>query len=490
MELTSTLRQQYTDIEQSVTDDAGKNDSSSSSTAALGERQIQHVPSSGRFSSSSSSWPGYDDPLHPTNLVTNTVSDTATYVTLVTWAFNLPLENCAAAGIVGNIAAAVVNSPYVTEKALTLFPEASRNTAKNAATGLDETARGITHPPYLAYYVAAWCALGFTTVPKVLTFILVSSFIRQAAKCLMESEHVQGTLVQQAEELTSPTGQEMDLSMRAFLRVMREFTPELVGALARSGLSNLSDYAEGKKTGEEVLSKTLFSGAVFVAATFLYYVAYRALEQGGHQALDVYGEVGEEGKKQIQDLSQELTKFSPDTLTSNQGISSSSQSSQEGVVVKARAAAFSKAFRFLNSPLTSLFKDPIYRRLMEETYRHRNDPNSQEARKAFKALDTVSLLKKFVDSFEKKSVKEEERRAFKMLLNSLGIHGDVENASYQELHAVQQSALEALEQMFQKYATARTPSSHEDSERMPLVGGTGGGGNYGSTNNRVEELST
>lgn len=444
--------------------------SDSPDSGVLGAHEVKQSISSARnFSLSENSFfgtePAHSDPLQLANLTNNVVSDTATYVTIVPWAFDIPLENGVAAGILSNVAGAIVNSSYLTEKAVALLPDSYRESVRSGAKAFDEGIRTYTHPPYLAYYVAAWCALKVTTVPKICAFILLSSFVRQAAKYFLESERSKGTLVEQAEALTS--AQQVDPAVRALIRAMRDFTPELVAALARSGFSNFNQYAEGKQTANEVFSKTLFSGAIFTVAMFMYYVGYRALEQAEQQRLGVYNKAAASDGEKIQELKSQLenTNFM-------------SASDQE---VKDKAVALSKAFSFLSSPLTSLFKDPIYRAFMKATYFHRENPNSREAVQAFQAIDIVGLLQKFVESFKTRPIQQEQREAFQKLLTALGVHVDLEQASSQDLGLIENNALDALHDMFQKYSATSSPSLLASAERGGLLTNTHDATDYGST---------
>ncbi len=414
--------------------------------------------------------PSHYDPLHPVVLANNTFSDTLVYATVVSEVFNIPIENSIAAGIVGNVACALATSPYLSSKMMSLLPnEATRDHARN----FDTFVRKLVDPGYLSYYTTAWPALGVATIPEACAFILASAFMRKGASLLLQSDQCKGSLEQQAEALTS-TDQALQPSLNALLRVMREFTPDLVASLSRSGVSNLYAHHQGKISAKDVLNKTLFSGAVYVVCTFLYYVCYRALEQLGEKSSRLYQKPADLDRQKTEELKASLETFEP-TVNSTPGEDSLSSLEENRQLIATKPQSLSpvsrstinslsKNFEILKSPLVSLFKDPIYRSFVELTYHCRKDPDSKNAIEAFRAIDAADLLNKVVARLEEDTNEEAHLAAYKALLNHLGIQIPSGSLPPEVIQDAQERGLDALIKMFQAHA-----SSH-DQQKPSLLG--------------------
>lgn len=448
------------------------------SIAVVNARSIQEVPV---FKDQQVSCvPSQYDSLYPVVVTNNTFSDTLVYATLVSDVFHLPIGNCIAAGVVANVGSAIATSPYVSHKVMELLPNDS---SRNAARSFDQLARTFIDPGYLSYYTIAWPILGVSTVPEAMCFILASALMRKGASLLLESEMCKGSIKQQAEILTA-TDRVLQPSLTAFLRVMRSFAPDLVASLGRSGVSNLYSYGQGKIAAHDVLPKTLFSGAVYIVATFLYYACYRVLEQAGSRSAGMYQKTAQRDGEKIQDIKADLTTFQPALHTAVQEHSDSSLEEGKPLVENAsqlfsasrpRMQALSKSFEVLQSPLVSLFKDPLYRRFIELTYEFRKDPDSQNAIEAFRAIDAAELLNKVVHAADGDHLKKEQLEAYTMLLKHLGIDIPSAQASVEEIQAVQEKGINALIKLFQSHA-----SSHHQPSTSLLTATYGDVQGYGA----------
>ncbi|MBM3857242.1 MAG: hypothetical protein FJ390_04685 [Verrucomicrobia bacterium] len=464
---------------------SGATTSPADSPASFGDHDIEIAEASEvphpTTNSCAGAIPSHYDPLHPVVLANNTFSDTLIYATLVSDVFNMPVENCIAAGIAGNLAFALATSPYVSSKVMALLPnEESRDVARN----FDKVVRTLIDPGYFAYYTTAWPALGVATIPEACAFIFASALMRKGASLLLQSEMCKGSLEQQAKALVS-TDEVLQPSLRALLRVMRDFTPDLVAALSRSGVSNLYAHEQGKFSAKEALDKTLFSGAVYIIATFLYYACYRALEQLGTRSTGMYQKPADLDRVKAEELKTELGTFYPDFNTSSedshlrfeeqQALVSGSPSRLLSPIERARVQSLSKSFEVLKSPLVNLYKDPIYRSLIELTYHYRKDPDSKNAIEAFHAIDAADLLNKVVGSLEGDKTSEDQINAYKILLQHLGIEVPSTAMTPGEIQAIQEKGIEALIQMFQSHAASR---SHQP---FSLLGAAQGNrGSYGA----------
>lgn len=439
---------------------------------------------------SSCSVPSHYDPLHPVVLANTTFSDTLIYATLVSEVFNLPVENCIAAGIAANLAAALATSPYVSSKVMELLPnDCSRDVAKN----LDKLVRTFIDPGYVAYYTTAWPVLGIATIPEAACFILASALMRKGATLLMQSEACKGSLEQQAQALAS-TDQVLQPSLRALVRVMTEFTPDLVASLSRSGISNLyGAHEKGKISAKDVVQQTLFSGVVYIAATFLCYACYRTLEQVGDRSTAMYQKPVDIDQKKTQQLKADLTTFDASFSVTSQEQGLMPQEDEMPLVktpttarpalLRARTQGLSKTFEVLKSPLVSLFKDPLYRSFIELTYQCRQDPDSKNAIEAFRSIDTADLLNKVVTSLDSDAVAEEQISAYKTLLGHLGIHINSGKISLEEIQVAQERGLDALITMFQTHAASRP--AHGERGPSLLAAAQGAGHSYGAINNEA-----
>ncbi|MBX9577089.1 MAG: hypothetical protein K2W97_01265 [Chthoniobacterales bacterium] len=464
--------------------------SSALSTGSVDEHRVDLVDSgtadgARSILGSSCSVPSHYDPLHPVVLANTVVSETLIYATLVQDAFQLPMENCIAAGIVANVACALATSPYVSSKMMALLPnDASRSAARN----FDALVRKCIDPGYVAYYTVAWPVLGVATIPEAACFILASALMRKGATLLMQSDACKGSIEQQAQALAS-TDQVLQPSLMALLRVMREFTPDLVASLSRSGINNLyGAHEKGKISAKDVINQTLFSGAIYIAATFLYYACYRALEQVGGRSTGMYQKPADIDQEKAQQLKADLTTFDPSSSSTLQEHDLVSQEDKIPLVksstavplalARAKAQALSKTFEVLKSPLVNLFKDPFYRSFIELTYQYRQDPDSRNAIEAFRAIDTADLLNKVVASLDSDSVAEEQIAAYKTLLGHLGVHINSGENSPEEIQVAQERGLDALIKMFQTHAFSR-PAYSEG--RPSLLGAAQGAGHsYGA----------
>ena len=400
------------------------------------------------------------------------------------------MENCIAAGIAANIAAALATSPYASSKMMDLLPnDASRDAAKK----IDKLVRTFIDPGYVAYYTVAWPLLGVATVPEAVCFILASAMMRKGATLLMQSDACKGSLEQQAQALAS-TDQVLQPSLRALLRVMREFTPDLVASLSRSGINNLyGAHEKGKISPKEVLQQTLFSGAVYIAATFLYYACYRALEQVGDRSAAMYQRPADIDQEKTQQLKADLTTFDVSSSITSQEHDLiqhedkmplvESQTRAQPAVLRAKTQALSKTFEVLRSPLVNLFKDPLYRSFIELTYQCRQDPDSRNAIEAFRAIDTADLLNKVVASLDSDSVAEEQIAAYKTLLGHLGVHINSREISPEKIQTAQERGLDALVKMFQTHASSR--SAHDGGRSSLLAAVQETNHNYGAINSEA-----
>ena len=466
--------------------------SSASSTGSLDEHRVDLVDSGTADGArsivrSSCSVPSHYDPLHPVVLANTVVSETLIYATLVSDAFNLPVENCIAAGIVANIACALATSPYVSSKMMDLLPnDASRDAAKK----FDKLVRTFIDPGYVAYYTTAWPVLGVATIPEAACFILASALMRKGATLLMQSDACKGSLEQQANALAS-TDQVLQPSLRALVRVMREFTPDLVASLSRSGISNLyGAHEKGKISAKDVVNQTLFSGAIYIAATFLYYACYRALEQVGGRSTGMYQKPADIDQEKAQQLKVDLTTFDMSSSVTSQehdfipqedkmSLVENSKTAQPALL-RARTKALSKTFEVLKSPLVNLFKDPLYRGFIELTYQCRQDPDSKNAIEAFRAIDAADLLNKVIGSLDSDSVAEEQIEAYKTLLGHLGVHINSGENSPEEIQVAQERGLDALIKMFQTHASSLP--AHSEGRPSLLGAAQGVGHRYGAIN--------
>lgn len=478
---------------------SGETTISTSSPGAFEDHRLDVVgarPSAGSHSieRSSCSVPSHYDPLHPAILANTTFSDTLIYATLVSDAFNLPMENCVAAGIAGNLACALATSPYVSSKMMALLPnDASRDVARN----FDKLVRRFIDPGYVAYYTTAWPVLGVATIPEACAFILASALMRKGATLLMQSDACKESVEQQAKALAS-TDQVLQPSLQALVRVMREFTPDLVASLSRSGINNLyGAHEKGKISAKDVLQQTLFSGAIYITATFLYYACYRALEQVGNRSTAMYQEPAKIDQEKAQQLKSELTTFDPssniapqeqDLMPSEDKIPLvEGHMTAQPAVLRARVQALSKTFEVLKSPLVNLFKDPLYRSFVELTYQCRQDPDSRNAIEAFRAIDSADLLNKVVASLDSDSVAEEQIAAYKILLKQLGVDVPSGKMSAEEIQGAQERGIDALIKMFQSHASSR--SAHDQRGPSLLAAARGAGYGYGAiSSGAVEEL--
>lgn len=434
---------------------------------------------------SSCSVASHYDSLHPAILANTVVSETLIYATLVQDAFQLPMENCVAAGIAANIAAALATSPYISSKVMALLPN---DHSRDAARNLDALVRTCIDPGYVAYYTVAWPVLGVATVPEAVCFILASALMRKGATLLMQSDTCKGSLAQQAKALAS-TDQVVQPSLRALLRVMREFTPDLVASLSRSGINNLyGAHEKGKISPKDVLQQTLFSGAIYIAATFLYYACYRTLEQVGNRSAGMYQRPAHIDQEKTQELKTDLTSFDSSSNIAPQEHERMQQEDRmplvesrttvQPAVLRAKAQALSKTFEVLKSPLVNLFKDPLYRRFIELTYQCRKDPDSKNAIEAFHAIDTADLLNKVVTSLDSDSVKEEQIEAYKTLLGHLGVPINSGTNSLEEIQVAQERGIDALIKMFQTHASSLP--AHDERGPSLLAAARGAGHGYGA----------
>lgn len=384
------------------------------------------------------------DPIYPTTLLNITFSDTLFFATLVSKAFNIPAKNCLAAGLLGNFSSALVSSPYVSAKIQELLPEASQSTTKNFDTLIQKYIKPYIKPSFFTYYTVAWSALGTSTLPETLCCILACALIKNGTAHLLETHSYKEPLTQQAQTLSS-SNKTMQSANQALFRVIKEFTPDLMASLTRSGLSNIYEYTEGKVAAEDIIPKTLFSTTVFIVATFLYYACYRFLEQVGTQSLNLYQEEATVDIANIHTLQRELQSFRTEGRSEETASLLESQSTTINITERHNIEKFLQAFQWLQSPLVSLFKDPLYRAFIATTYEFRNDPYSKNAIKAFQTIDALELLKNFINSCNTNEIKEEELRAFQTLLPILNTQ-DINNPD---------TPMDALIKFFQTHAAPK-----------------------------------
>ncbi len=429
------------------------------------ESQVSTLPRSS--TNSSSCVPSHYDPLHPVVLANNTFSDTLVYATLISEVFNLPVKNCIAAGIVGNVMGAIATSPYVSNKIMELLPN---DQTRDVARQVDAVVRKFIDPGYFTYYATAWPALGVATIPEACCFILASALMRKGASLLLQSEACKGSLERQAQAL-APTDQILEPSLNALMRVMREFTPDLVASLSRSGISNVYSCHQGKSSAKDILQKTLFSSAIYVTSTFLYYACYRILEQVGTRHGGMYKEAAAMDQGKIEEVKENLINMEPHANTQEdrssleeEGRPLFSSSKSYSPVSRAQMQALSQGFQVLKSPLVSLFKDPLYRTFIALTYQYnKNDPDSKNAIEAFRAIDNAELLNKVVATFEGDEIKEEQINAYKTLLGHLGIQIPSGELSPEDIATIQQKGLNALIQTFKAHSTDTGPQQGNSS---------------------------
>jgi hypothetical protein len=248
--------------------------------------------------------------------------------------------------------------------------------------------------------------LKVATPHRILLCIGLSALFRKIVSSSLQHEGYKGSLPKQVEAVIS--SQSMSASRRAFVAVGERFTPDIMASLARGLLSNLWSYHDGTISVNDAINKSLFSASLYTIGTLIFYSLYRAVEST-YQGVGCYQKSASIDSKNIEILKDSLAQLHSD-LESNPEWGSDFSSRQK--------EKFSSSFKFLDSPLASLFTDPLYRSSTELNYSKKTYDSRIEA---FHALDAIKVLQNTIISLEGTDAakKQEAKIAFNKLRDYL-----------------------------------------------------------------------
>lgn len=427
------------------------------------------------------------DPLHFIILANTTVTDGVQFPIFLPWAFGFKTSDCVKAGLAANLVSALAASPSLQSKLLTCFPRFSHGAIRK----MDAVTRQFIDIPYVAYYVPGWYALNLGPVSRIaFCFIGPSALARRATSRFFQSEFYRGSLEQRAKALTSRDPR-MTSTQLAFKDALERFGPDIIAAITRSFFSNLYDYHQGTISAEEVYTKTRWSASVYTMATIGFYAFYRVLEaviiRTQMKTAGSYQDFARADAQKVEHLKTSLSDLEPSSSSSRSLLDSPTQHNRVISTIEhltdVRMDALSHALKFLDSPVTNLMGDPLYRWSFG---------NDKKAIDSFRVLDALKFLRTILPSLRSEDVQEQQQAyaAFTNLKNYLITNvasGDIESGinrstvlqnspaafsrfSNDEYDSISQNKIDALIEFFKTFsdpAPYKPPGSLLGATRRP-----------------------
>lgn len=387
----------------------------------------------------SENWPNHYDPFHPVKLVPTVISDTIVSAILVNHFFNIDYKYGVPAWFLANILASAVASTHLTTAIEARSPRWTSSSIKKIVTSND-----YWNPVYFSYYTLAWSIMGmdksFNVKPwEAAAFMVVSGMIRQQANLWINKKNPfswnQNTqcIVKKNPFLWNQENiNALASAPRSQIwRASWEYAPDVIGAFARSGASNVYGYLRGEALAATILPSTVRSGVIYMGGLFAYYAGYRLIEYASHP---LYREKAAIDQNHLRTLESAIQEVAHSGLAASSGEVNPSHVGEQTLLLAATKVptrfgvskeALEASLNVLRSHLISYLKDPLFYRSEISCQKP-----PQEIKKAYATIDLLDMYKGHVTSSTTTS--DQIQEASKELLTALETqHSDIENV-YQQ----------------------------------------------------------
>ena len=488
-------------------------------------------------------WPDRHDSLHPVKLTPTVISDTIVSAILVSHFFNINYKYSVPAWLLGNILASAVASHHLTTAIEARSPNWARNGIKAFVTSND-----YWNPVYFTYYTLAWSIMGmdkssFNVTPlQAASFMVISGMIRQQANVWINKRNPlswdqntrrivkKNPFLWNQENIDAIASAPRNQAWRACW----EYAPDVIGAFARSGASNVYSYLQGNALAETIIPSTVRSGAIYTGGLFSYYVGYRLIEYASYSC---YKEAPAMDQKRLRKLYLNIQRAATyGVLPSPEGINSSQEKKQSPFLIdintksmessispaKSSPANQEEQTALLTTPNRTpnrnlirssssrkLILSPVLRKTLEVSlkvlrshwinyfkdslfYRMENpcQEPTQKIKQAYAIIDLLDMYKAHVanPTINKDQIQEASQQLIAALKTN---HSDVESnlSSYeQSIEPTHLEKITPLLDLFSQYSSHdSTADNHKTFELTPLKKSQQGEGGYESVH---DELSS
>jgi len=406
------------------------------------------------------------DPLHPVKLLPAVIADMFVSSLVVNYFFKIPFKYGIPAWLCANFIASAVASPYLTAAIEARSPNWAKSGIRNFFTSGD-----YWNSVFWNYYTPAWSIMGqdkkdFNVTPlEAACFMALSGLARQQADSWINKNSLyswnQDT--RSFVEKNPYAWSQENINTRALLprwqtwRVLCDYAPDVVAALARSGSSNGYNYLLGRAAAATIIPSTERSGLIFMGGFLGYYALYRLIEYSLHPCYREKAKIDQINLQTLHSVIQNVANFGLDASLEEVN---PTRTGEERPLLAATRSTGSDAPRsgvskeiliasldVLRSHLINWFKDPLL-------YRGGiiGQQPSPEVERAYRAIDLLDMYKARITdpTINSEQIKEASQQLLAALKADQTNHTDIETAPLNGIGAP--NGIDALIKLFVPYS--------------------------------------